>query len=376
MLEVINLASKKIVLKREIESDRYECLATIRVKEDRPYIATVLKLGLNKESLTEEIIGETLLPKESPAMSANILKRYKELGFVDSTGKLSELGTKAVNGDIYMPQAGSYYIDVTSDPLIENNFLQISSSSDKKNKNNGADKNENEDEEFVKAPDILLRCNGKLSLVWFNGEVKPVMIENIKDKVRLITRKIKYESEVTVELQGSEIKLKREQLEMTYQKQDVIEVKKVWNSFIKSHNLKWRGEPLSQGHCLVTYDETDNNQRISFNKQIAKSELEIEHLGKFKIDAVEINIQPYSEKDASKWLFDLIQNAMKDYVDEKRFMVICEEARKKITTYKPTVPNMRDYMDYLYDKAKNSNQQIPAEFWYIRAPMDLSIEAF
>jgi hypothetical protein len=366
---MINLASKKIILKREIEGERYECLAEIRVKEYRPYITTILKLAQKNGLLSEELIHKNLLPEESLAMSTNILRRYEQIGFVDSNGKLTEYGRKAVNGDIYMPLTGNYYIDVTSNPLIADIFLLVETPNERKNHTN-----DNKKEELMKVPNILSQCKGKLSLVWFNNEVKHVGIMDIEENVRLIERKVKYESIVTVGIDEVEMKLKKEKSEITRTLENMINVKNVWNSFVNSHDLKWKGEPLDQGYCLVKYDDTKLEERINFTKKIEESVVKIdEELGSFTIDSVDINVQPASIEDASKWLLDLIQNKINEYVTEIKYDMILEEVMRKFKSYTPNKIDMTGFIDHLYEKAKKSKEKLPAEYWYVQVPMDLTI---
>ncbi|MGP6207899.1 hypothetical protein ACNF42_07735 [Cuniculiplasma sp. SKW3] len=370
------MKSKEIIMKREIESMRYECLATVRVKVEAPYISTVLKLAEKSGILTEEEISEELLPGESPAMANNIVKRYKQLGFIDNDGKLTELGKRAVKGDVFMPERGPYYIDVTEDPLIKSNFLQISYKIREHRENKGSSQNEGEQEKMMDAPNVLSRCTGKLSMVWYNGENREVLIEQIDKKVKLIKNDEKYLCQVTVGKEGSVMELKNKTLKISKSITDTVKYEQVWESFKEKNDLDWKGGPLDQGYCLVKYGETDRNQRKSFIKTLPKSGLEIENLGNFSIDPVDMEIQPGSESDASKWALELIQLGIKDFLDKNGYEKICESISSKFKSYKPKVPDIDSFIAYLYDLEGTSQELIPPEYWFLRAPLDLTDEVY
>ena len=368
------MVSNMLVLKREVESECYECLATIRVKEKRSYLTTVLKLAKKNGVIDENLIIKELLPGESIKMARNLISRYEQLGFLDENGSLTDLGEEAANGNVFMPERGKYLICVSPDPTIVSGLVEIKSLDDrtavKENKQN-YNKNKSSDEEI---PEILENCVGNRSLVWFNDNIEEVWIDEISNSVIKGEQIQKFKVEITVSYNGLHMKLLRNKSEMILTPSNIVSLEDVWESFRYSNKLNWQGWPLQKGVNLVEYKELEMKNIKSFTRIIPSFKLNLEDMGAFDTDPVEVNIQPVSQEDASKWALDLITIDLVDYIDEKIFGQIVKNVKSKFTSYHPKMPKLKEFMKYIYEKALQSDKDIPMEYWYLRAPIDLVLE--
>lgn len=370
------MVSSKLILRKEIESESYECIATIRVKEKKSYLTTVLKLAKKDGIIDEDRIIKELLPNEPHKMASNMIRRYQQLGFLNENGSLTELGDEAAKGNVFMPEKGKYLINVSSDPVITSGFIEIKAIDNKNGFMGNTENPEEEPDARKEIPEILSECEGKRSLVWFNEKIEEVWIDKISDIVKKIEPSQKYKSEITVGSDGSFLKLSRNKSEISLPLNNVIDLEEVWESIVYSKSWDWDGGPLQKGINLVSYRDIKMKEKEvkSFTKTIPAFNLNLEDLGNFIADPIEVNIQPASSDDATEWAMDLIRFNIVDYMDEKAFDQILKNIEKKFTYSHPEMPTMEDFMEYLLYNAKQSAKDIPFEYWCIRAPLDLVLE--
>ena len=119
------MISNVLKLKRNIETESYKFIGTVKVEESMPYIVSVLKLRLEYDIIKPELIIENLLPGEPLAVAVNIVNRFIQLGLINENGTLTTLGEEGAKGKVFMPQSGKFTICVTEDPLIRNGVLAI-----------------------------------------------------------------------------------------------------------------------------------------------------------------------------------------------------------------------------------------------------------
>ena len=200
------MISNVLKLKRNIETESYKFIGTVKVEESMPYIVSVLKLGLEYDIIKPELIIENLLPGEPLAVARNIVNRFIQLGLINENGTLTTLGEEGAKGKVFMPQSGEFTICVTEDPLIRNGVLAIDWG---QNAQEDRSKLNNKDEgKWIERPAILERCLGLISQVWFNGKIKEVYVDDIKNKVIKSSRKHEIKLEVYLDLDPSKSYMK------------------------------------------------------------------------------------------------------------------------------------------------------------------------
>ena len=382
------MVSDKIILKRSLDVEFFECLATIRRKEKVPYITSVLKLAVQSEQITPELLRDELLPGESLALSTNIIKRHTQLGFIDENGVPTELGTKAAMGKVLMPESGKYIIGVTKDPLVKNRIIYIKRAPDI-NRNTYSSTNSNKDKSQERKmaeipPDII----GKHSLVWLdnkdntentNKEPIEILVESIADIVYSAEVKIHFQLEVVISNNSKVISINNEKNgSMKITENLELDLDEIWKLEVKDTGLKWIGNPLDMGRGLIKYKETNASERKSFSKNIPQKEIDTRSAGKFTVGPIVVNIQPDNDRDATLWANELIKSEITEYCTEKDYMEICEKVSKKFTDSSPNISNIEEFLKYLRDKDdgtdENSTQSLPMEYWYLQAPRDLKPE--
>lgn len=371
------MISNVLKLKRNIETESYKFIGTVKVEESRPYIVSVLKLGLEygiKKPIKPELIIENLLPGEPLAVARNIVNRFIQLGLINENGTLTTLGEEGAKGKVFMPQSGEFTICVTEDPLIRNGVLAIDWG---QNAQEDRSKLNNKDEgKWIERPAILERCKGLISQVWFNGKIKEVYVDDIKNKVIKSSRKPEIKLEISLDLVPSKsyMKIIKDSSFITDSLNVPLELKKFWNDIVIKKNMTWEGDPLDQGINFVNYSETNPEERKTFTRTVSNFEINVPPYGKFKVEPLTIKLQPKSDADATKWAYDLIRAELKDYIGEREYFTIANKVSKRFTTRKPRIPQLKEFMEYLYLNPNESNKGIPPEYWYLRAPSDLIME--
>lgn len=382
------MVSDEIILKRSLDVEFFECLAIIRRKEKVPYITSVLKLAVQSEQITPELLRDELLPGESLALSTNIIKRHTQLGFIDENGVPKYLGIMAAKGNVFMPEKGKYIIGVTKDPLVKNRIIYIKRAPDI-NRNTYSSTNSNKDKsQERKRAEIFSDIIGKKSLVWLentdntentNKEPIEILVQSIDDNVYSVEVKIHFQLEVVISNNSKVISISNEKngsIKITENLE--LDLDEIWKLEVKDTGLKWIGNPLDMGRGLIKYKETNASERKSFSKNIPQKEIDTRSAGKFTVGPIVINIQPDNDRDATFWANELIKSEITEYCTEKDYMEICEKVSKKFTDSSPNISNIEEFLKYLRDKDdgtdENSTQSLPMEYWYLQAPRDLKPE--
>ena len=120
------MTDDKLKLRRKIDTDSFECIATIRSNANRPDIEALIGLLKEYQMVTPELIIEHMLPHKPLAMAKNLISRYMVLGFLDENGKSGLYAGYALDGDIMLPERGKYKIFATPDPMILQRIIKLS----------------------------------------------------------------------------------------------------------------------------------------------------------------------------------------------------------------------------------------------------------
>lgn len=366
------MISEKLVLKRKLNVEFFECLATIRRQEKTSYITSVLKLAKGYGRLTPEMLRDKLLPEEPLALAGNILKRHVQLGFIDENGEPTELGEEAARGNVLMPERGKYIIGVTKDPLIKSGLVYVNRAAEG-NQNKNSTQHDSEDKRAkLRKPEILSRVIEKHSLVWLDNEIKEILIESIDDIVYPSAINITFQIQVVIDNNDTTISMRKDKGEPINLFDDSeIDFEEIWDLEVDAMELKWRGKPLLMGRGLIKYKDTNLSERKSFSKNIPQNEIVTRSVGRFTVDPIVINIQPATNSDATIWARELIKTEITEYCDANQYTEISEKVRTKFTDSSPKMPEIEEFIEYLYGTVENSTESLPIEYWYLQATQDL-----
>lgn len=368
------MVSEKLVLKRKLNVEFFECIATIRRQEKTAYITSVLKLAKRYGKITADKLMDELLPEESLALSENILKRHAQLGFIDESGRPTELGEEAARGNVFMPERGKYVIGVTTDPLVGNRPVYVNRADDgdkPKNSHGGS----MEKPKGIRMPEIIARVTGKRSLVWLDGEIKEILVESIDDIVHPKTNDVSFHLQLEIDKDSTRLSIGRNNSDPIITSNDVeIDFEEIWDLHVKTLRLRWLGKPLNMGKGLVEYGQTNLPERKSFTKNLPSQAISTSSYGSFTVEPVSIYIRPATTRDAMPWARDLIRSEIIEFCDERKYKEISERVRGRFTDLVPEIPDIDEFIEYLYGLAENASENLPIEYWYLRAPRDLKVE--
>lgn len=350
-------------MERKIENESFDCIATIRVKTESKYIITILSIAKKFGFLTSQNLRDNLLPNQPITMAENIIKRYQDLGFIDYAGNLTELGKMAINGDIYMPEQGEYEICATPDELFNNSIIEISRVKWNENK-----------ADTMQKPEILRGSENIPILVLLDGHKEVVIIESIDNKVQQSKSKNNFSIEVVSNYTSCNVTLKEDGKSLYTFQNNKLKIDNVWNAVKSSGNFVWKGKALLDGFALVSYEETSSEERKSFSIVIPQLTLNLPEFGSLKSKPITVKIQPVSQKDADQWAHEIIKHKVDDFITAEKFMSISEEVRKQFKVYTPQTPTINEMIRSLYDKSISNKKPLPHEYWYLQAPVDLSME--
>ena len=367
------MISEKLVLRRKLNVEFFECLATIRHQEKTSYITSVLKLAKKHGRVTPERLRDELLPNEPLALSENILRRHFQLEFIDENGRLTELGEEAAKGNVLMPERGKYIIGVTSDPLVRSGIVYVNHAENGQQNRNSPQQNGKDKHANLKKPEILSQAIGKQSLVWLDDEIKEILVESIDEFVTPKASSFDFQLQTTIDINKTEISIKKDSGgPISFSDNSEMDFEEVWNLLVKSMGLRWRGNPMHSGEGLVRYKDTTPSERGSFSKNIPQLDVVTRSSGSFKVDPIVIKIQPEMNSDATLWAKELIKSGLTEYCDESRYKEISEKVRNRFTYSSPKIPEIEEFIEYLYRLAEGTAENLPMEYWYLQAPRDLA----
>lgn len=357
------MISNEVIMERNIENESFDCIGTIRVNTENKYIITILRIAEKFGQLTPENLRNNLLPNQPITMAENIIKNYQALGFIGDTGNLTSLGEMAIKGDVYMPEQGEYTICATSDSLVNNAIIKIYR----------IKRNENK-EKTIQKPEILKGVEWRPILVLLGGQKEKVIVESIDNKVQKSKSKENFSIEVRSNYTRSNVILKEGGKSQFEFQNNRLKIDDVWSAVTKNNGLKWTGDALQYGFALLPYGKTNANERSSFSMNLPEMTLNLNEFGNLKAKRITVKIQPSSQKDADIWAQDVILDRIVDFISEDKFMHISEEVKKKFETYTPRIPERDEMVKALYSKSVDSGKALPKGYWYLQAPVDLSME--
>lgn len=367
------MVSEKLVLRRKLNVEFFECLATIRRQEKTSYITSVLKLAKKHGRVSPEILRDQLLPREPLALSGNILRRHFQLGFIDESGRLTELGEEAASGNVLMPERGKYIIGVTSDPLVRSGIVYVNHAENGQQNRNSPQQNGKDKHANLKKPEILSLAIGKRSLVWLDDGIKEILVESIDEFVTPKASSFDFQLQTTIDINKTEISIKKDSgAPIRFSDNSEMDFEEVWNILVKSMGLRWRGNPLHSGEGLVRYKDTTPSERKSFSKNIPPLDIVTRSSGSFTVDPFIIKIQPEMNSDATIWAKELIRSDITEYCEQGKYKEISERVSRKFTYSSPKIPAIEEFIEYLYGPAEGSAENLPMEYWYLQAPRDLA----
>ena len=360
------MSSDKLVLRKEMKANGYECLATVRKESDRPDIEVAMKLLKRFGRLSPEILSDHLLPGRPLAMANNLYRSYQELEFIDQSGYPLEFGEAAKEGSIYLPERGKYLIFSSDEPLITQGVVALTYP-DKKRPQSNQGKN------ATKTPESIGKAIGKKIPVWTDS-LENVYIENVEGLSIPLKESLQISLEATLHSTSTTIRLKKNDSQKILQLngENLLGLKKVWEIITKANNIEtWKGGPLNEGVLEVRFSELSPQEISSFERTLKSPIVNLPKLGQYTVTPFIVRIQPLTKTDALHWATYLLISQINDYQTNESFQKIVEQVKSKFPSYDLMMPGIERTMELVMHEKTLSETERLRKYWYLRAPIDL-----
>jgi len=358
----------ELELRRKLKLKKYKIIAEIAKFKKREELVAVLKLAKNNGGqISPELICNKLLANKPVRVGERILQRCQNLELFDKTNSLTEVGLTAAEEELIPDlERGVFSIWVSEDSILSNRekIVKIDYGSEsttdiiRKDKASKAINIENW---------ITDNCKEMEGLV-IDGE--RVRIENIEKKGQ--AEEISKEEELWIKWKISD-KHPSSMKSTGFIKRNLeppkIAFEKIWLNLLKENAIFWDNNDLS---LTVNFDYLEDYEKRNFERDDKILQPEIDSLGIFEAVTIKYRIKPRTENDASKWAKWILINTIKNYLNEYEYDKFKKRILEQFSEYSLKLPTQRQLVDEL-ETLKRSDEKFSGVFWYLKAPLDLSL---
>lgn len=354
-----------IKLERKIKVSKYKVILDIGQKEERSDVIALLLIAQSyNNKLSKKIVCKEFLFRDHDQMVENILRRCIEYEVIDNEYKVTKEGFQAIeDGKIYRYYDGVFYLYVTKDPLIPQKILDIEFVKENINFSNEIRESSENEINLINIPQWLKDIEKVEGKQLFNNDKTEINVKSISEKVELIEN---LEMMVSINLTKKSCILSttgifNEQREIHY----FPKFKAIWEEIMANRITDW---DWNDNKLKVPCNLTDN-EKISFRKKINFKSPNVNNFGAFDSLSIEVEIKPKTEADANVWANWLLRYDISDFLFDTTFV----ERKKQISllfpdftidflSHEALVEEMKDNLDL---------ENIPNEYWFVQAPIDL-----
>jgi hypothetical protein len=377
----------KLVLKRTLEIQRYRIIAEVARAQKRDELYAVLLLAKERGYVFEQMVSDVLLdgrPKTVGKRLIQICVTHDLLVEKEFHGKknyiLTETGETALEeGQIFIPERGTWEIWVTDDPLWPSALVQIEVFNEPPAfKETGRDKKDELEERRKKMqslPDWLFdRLQGQ-SITPLADRNADYRFNELEKKGEVVTSDANIRATLSISQfdDSSDLRFTGTVVgkKCDYQEQHTMTFELAWPQILEQQGWleRWRIQQQTQQEVLdVAYPELKTDQeRSSFHKDYPISKPYLTDLDRFDNTIIDnVPIAPATEQDASHWAHWLLERNTNRYVLKGDFEIMQNKVAESFPDYEITFPEQSDFAQPL----RRTN---PRAYWYLQAPLDWQI---
>lgn len=386
-----------LIFTKSVKIEAYQALAEIGVSSQREEILAILKLAteldghVKASDINTKLLGR---PEESPH-GQRILMVLESYGLLERTGArenapyiITQAGYENLsNGQIMVPEEGSYILFTTTDPLFKEAILRIDRAPfvERSEAKSYFDRKKGSLPEVqttrsVQKPSYLDKYKRGYVFRQAANSNKTVQVNSISDRVAPSSRNMKLALSLELEL-DVDAKMKVQTIgdtssqdvytETTFNKlyTEVLEVLTTDIGRIKLID----NEPV----LLVGWDKVKPQEAERFRKEINVNEPSLWEFGSFEAVNFTLPILPETQRDAIKWANYLLRNNITTYVDESEYIRIRNDVALKFRMkFDPNslAEKLVTFEEMVHQVIQEKNSEGVSEcYWYLLAPKDLSI---
>lgn len=388
-ISTIEVSEMNIKLNRKVHVYSYEAIMDIGIEKDRDDLLAVLKLGKSRQISTKMVNEELISRPMGSSHGMRILEVMDSYGLIkkaySNNYELTDAGENALeNMKVKIPEKGSYVLHLTKDPLFSDHILSYSDAKNKpweefgETRRNSRDRNKDKSQKHnppkgISKPECLNKYK-KGAVVKLAGKSnEEIQINEIGDRLFRSDSKLNVSVNIRLDDQNTSVKVTSgNEKEIAIDSPFTLKPVDVLNNLFG--NIQ---EVSGQLVLPVSYDEINDTERAGMiTSDINKKDKTIDGYGKFsRISVDKLSLMPESEWDAEEWAKWHLKNGINYYFDEKSYLAKIRDAAGKFAEFydqseiESALPDFDEFVEEVTE-----TEQKTANYWYARAPIDLSME--
>ncbi len=359
----------------------------IGVEEDRDDLYSILLLGQeNSNKLTPELIQQKLLI-DTPIIACELLvKTLQDLSLIDQNGVITETGKEVLDTKkVPIKEAGVYDIYCVNDLLFNSVFLEckLVEITNIKSEVFAQDNNQNPNLELINLPDWILSTNQRKiflkkrnqTLHIFEIEPKGHQIRDSKERNTLsLIAELNLNSDGAKQFQFSGYVKGSEQMP------DDINFTNVWQILLGQDFPLWEHIP-QRGHeaFKVAFEGLNEKELESFTRELKIQKPTLPKYGQFNTTIISnVPIAPLTAKDGQRWYEWFLERKVTNYLFSKQYADYIKTYQQKFPEFKLKPIAREEILQRITlqekSESKQMNQRHQRKYWYLSAPLDLTLE--
>ncbi len=363
----------------------FDILAEIGQGKKREELHAVLLLAKERKGrVSAEAVCEHLLLGRPETVGKAVIDRCRYYGLINSRGYLTDIGKRALEEEsVFIPERGRYRVWFTDDPLHPPGLIDIQPQRERTlyrevrgNRANGdseTDPSREEREKAANVPENLLGMEGKtFDLLSPEGdrvrilkvEPKGATVEDGDGRKLIFSISFRPGKPPKLEAKGS------------YQRlidSPPIEPRIAWRAVLGGRARDWDDERSPPAlRCSVSdlgADELD-----SFTTTVSCKKPELPGYGAFEdVEIPNVPIAPRGRKNAQRWAEWLLRERIDAYLDDSGYARLVAAVKQEFPDFTVKLPGREVLAQRLREEITESGV-LPEHYWYIQAPLDLTLE--
>ena len=362
-----------IKLRRKIKIQKFRAIIDLGKQREKDIYIAILKLAEENDGIiTPVLIIEKFFKGRPRELGIRIIQNCKIDGLFDEEGNISEEGREALTDNkVFLNENGAYEFWVTFDPLLKQTILNIKTISVYKKDNVDILKVIEEVPNWIKYLE-----NKKVELLNKNKDV--VKINHFLPHIEQLRNNLKASIHFDIAPQDHLVESKlvvTGDLRKNLSEIPQYSFEEVWSSLLGSESNKW--DPI-KSVLLCKFDEVkENNSRLNFAIDKTFPSPIILELGKFDDVIVKnISVKPVNENEANKWANWILEQEIKDYIDEDFYLKLCNNiaAKPQFSDFEISFISQKELAKKYIIREANGQLKFLEKFWFLQTPLDLKIK--
>lgn len=362
-----------IKLRRKVKIQKFRALFDLGKQREKDIYIALLKLAEeNNGIITPELIIEKFFKGRPRELGIRIIQNCKIDGLFDEEGNISEEGREAlIDNKVFLNENGAYEFWVTFDPLLPQIILDIKPISVYKKENEAVLKVIEEVPKWIKYLE-----NKKVELLNKNKDV--VKVNHFLPHIEKLRNNLNVSIHFSIAPQdhSDESKLVvTGDLRKNFSEIQQYSFEEVWSSLLGRESSSWDQE---KSVLLCKFDEVkETNSRINFSIDKTFPSPTILELEKFDdVTVKNIPVKPVNEKEANKWANWILEQEIKDYIDEDSYLELCNNIAMKpqLLDFEISFISQRELAKKFIKRESNGQLKFLEKYWFLQTPLDLKIK--